>query len=103
MMIDKIRYGQSDYILDQIKIGNYLIFRVYERDVNHKVKRGSEPKRVVKTEGVKILLEKKLYAGKKLSKIEEFIDEMKDCLTFIVFGKVKEEQELTQIEKEGIL
>lgn len=48
MIIDKIQYCDYDYTLKKIKHGNYYHFRIYKKQSNHKVVRGTEPKYLVK-------------------------------------------------------
>jgi hypothetical protein len=97
MIIDKIQYCDYDYILKQNNIGRYFVFIIYKRKSNQKVCRGTEPENLVRKK-TDVLLEKKIYAGKNKTKIDAFIDEMKDCLTFVVFNEIKE---TINNEKEG--
>ncbi|EJS7092499.1 hypothetical protein NWK44_004723 [Salmonella enterica] len=100
MIIDKIQYCDYDYILKQNSIGKYFVLIIYKAKSDQKVCRGTEPKNLVRKK-TKVLLEKKIYAGKNKEKIEAFVDEMKDCLTYVVFNEIKEKLEIANNQKEG--
>ena len=101
MIIDKIQYCDYDYTLKQIIHGNYYHFRIYKKQSNHKVVRGTEPKYLVKRE-VDLLTDKRVYAGKDKAKIEQFAESMKDELTNIVFDVMSKTNSVdTKISKTG--
>ncbi|EPF5079376.1 hypothetical protein ACSSUQ_004214 [Yersinia enterocolitica] len=87
MIIEKIRFGDFYYILKRTNVSRYINLCIYKMNINERVARGTEPKNIIKSK-VSILAERKLWSGSSKKRTENYIEEMKDRLTFIILDEV---------------